>query len=290
MFFWQITPVIEVPLFIFSIYFALVMSSREKNDIDPKLKIFFIGLMFIVFAFLPTYFNISNYNIEICEGTPGKFFYSMYIAEIASILILIWVFIKRYKSIPINDIFKKEILYIGISIVSFLTLFTGTNLIAQVISIQEISLWDSLGMVFLLGVLVYLIVRFKTFNIKLFATEALVWGLIFLIGSQFFFIRNKTNYVLNGITFAGAIIFGQLLVRSVKNEIKQKEQLVALLKQRESLTHLVTHKVKGGLSVDIGIPAFLPGSQIDLQKVMDFDQYLGQVITANIIKINKYKL
>ena len=49
----------------------------------------------------------------------------------------------------------------------------------------------------------------------------------------------------------------------------------------------VTHKVKGGLSVDIGIPAFLPGSQIDLQKVMDFDQYLGQVITANIIKINK---
>jgi small subunit ribosomal protein S1 len=41
------------------------------------------------------------------------------------------------------------------------------------------------------------------------------------------------------------------------------------------------------LSVDIGIPAFLPGSQIDLQKVMDFDQYLGQSITANIIKINK---
>lgn len=50
---------------------------------------------------------------------------------------------------------------------------------------------------------------------------------------------------------------------------------------------LVTHKVKGGLSVDIGIPAFLPGSQIDLQRVTDFDQYVGQTITANIIKINK---
>ncbi len=50
---------------------------------------------------------------------------------------------------------------------------------------------------------------------------------------------------------------------------------------------MVTHKVKGGLNVDIGIPAFLPGSQIDLQRVTDFDQYVGKTITANIIKINK---
>ena len=50
---------------------------------------------------------------------------------------------------------------------------------------------------------------------------------------------------------------------------------------------IVTHKVKGGLNVDIGIPAFLPGSQIDLQRVTDFDQYVGQTITCNIIKINQ---
>lgn len=50
---------------------------------------------------------------------------------------------------------------------------------------------------------------------------------------------------------------------------------------------MVTHKVKGGLSVDIGIPAFLPGSQVDTQRVSDFDQFVGQVITANIIKVNQ---
>jgi small subunit ribosomal protein S1 len=50
---------------------------------------------------------------------------------------------------------------------------------------------------------------------------------------------------------------------------------------------VVTHKVKGGLSVDIGIPAFLPGSQVDVQRVSDFDQYVGQTITAYIIKINQ---
>lgn len=50
---------------------------------------------------------------------------------------------------------------------------------------------------------------------------------------------------------------------------------------------VVTHKVKGGLSVDIGIPAFLPGSQIDLQRVTDFDQFVGQTITAKVIKVNQ---
>lgn len=50
---------------------------------------------------------------------------------------------------------------------------------------------------------------------------------------------------------------------------------------------VVTHKVKGGLSVDIGIPAFLPGSQVDLQRVADFDQFVSQTVTAYIIKVNK---
>jgi len=60
-----------------------------------------------------------------------------------------------------------------------------------------------------------------------------------------------------------------------------------LFEENKPVEGVVTHKVKGGLSVDIGIPAFLPGSQIDLQRVTDFDQYVGQSIVCNIIKINQ---
>ncbi len=69
--------------------------------------------------------------------------------------------------------------------------------------------------------------------------------------------------------------------------LKAWDSIMKLYEENKPIEGTVTHKVKGGLSVDIGIPAFLPGSQIDLQKVMDFDQFLGQVITANIIKVNK---
>lgn len=69
--------------------------------------------------------------------------------------------------------------------------------------------------------------------------------------------------------------------------LKAWDSITKYFEENKPIEGVVTHKVKGGLSVDIGIPAFLPGSQIDLQKVMDFDQYLGQNITAYIIKINK---
>ena len=65
------------------------------------------------------------------------------------------------------------------------------------------------------------------------------------------------------------------------------DEIMKLHEENKPVEGIVTHKVKGGLSVDIGIPAFLPGSQIDLQRVTDFDKYVGQTILASIIKINK---
>lgn len=69
--------------------------------------------------------------------------------------------------------------------------------------------------------------------------------------------------------------------------LKAWDSITRLHEENKPVEGLVTHKVKGGLNVDIGIPAFLPGSQIDLQRVTDFDRYVGQTITASVIKINK---
>jgi small subunit ribosomal protein S1 len=65
------------------------------------------------------------------------------------------------------------------------------------------------------------------------------------------------------------------------------DAIMKLYEENKPVEGIVTHKVKGGLSVDIGIPAFLPGSQVDLQRVNDFDQFVNQPITAYIIKVNQ---
>ena len=55
----------------------------------------------------------------------------------------------------------------------------------------------------------------------------------------------------------------------------------------EIIEGLVIAKVKGGLSVDIGVKAFLPGSQIDLRPVRNMDVYLGKKYKFKVIKFNK---
>lgn len=55
----------------------------------------------------------------------------------------------------------------------------------------------------------------------------------------------------------------------------------------EEIEGTIIAKVKGGLSVDIGVKAFLPGSQIDLRPVRNMDIYIGKTYKFKVIKFNK---
>ncbi len=53
------------------------------------------------------------------------------------------------------------------------------------------------------------------------------------------------------------------------------------------ITGTVLGRVKGGVTVDIGIKAFLPGSQLEIRPVRNLDAYIGQPIDVRVIKLNK---
>jgi small subunit ribosomal protein S1 len=49
----------------------------------------------------------------------------------------------------------------------------------------------------------------------------------------------------------------------------------------------VLERTKGGLLVDVGVPAFMPGSQIDVRPIHDLDQFVGQDIPVKVLKLNR---
>ena len=55
----------------------------------------------------------------------------------------------------------------------------------------------------------------------------------------------------------------------------------------ETILGTITHRVKGGLSVDIGVKAFLPGSQVSLRPMKSLEQLLERQFEFRIIKFNK---
>ena len=66
------------------------------------------------------------------------------------------------------------------------------------------------------------------------------------------------------------------------------EKIVEVHKTGEVVSGLVTSKTKGGLIVDIyGMETFLPGSQIDVKPVTDYDQFVGKTMEFKVVKINE---
>lgn len=80
---------------------------------------------------------------------------------------------------------------------------------------------------------------------------------------------------------------GQIVLsRDRANRLRQWEHIVANYEEGSIISGKVIRKVKGGLMVDIGIEAFLPGSQIDNKRIQNIDDYLGQSFDFQILKIN----
>ncbi|MBS1591335.1 MAG: 30S ribosomal protein S1 [Bacteroidetes bacterium] len=66
------------------------------------------------------------------------------------------------------------------------------------------------------------------------------------------------------------------------------QRIVEVHKTGEVVTGLVTSKTKGGLIVDVfGMETFLPGSQIDVKPVTDYDQFVGKTMEFKVVKINE---
>ncbi|HKE06763.1 MAG TPA: 30S ribosomal protein S1 [Candidatus Acidoferrum sp.] len=65
------------------------------------------------------------------------------------------------------------------------------------------------------------------------------------------------------------------------------ERIDAQFKAKETITAKVVDRIKGGLVVDIGVRAFLPGSQYDLRPTQNLDGLMGQEVQVRITKLNR---
>lgn len=80
---------------------------------------------------------------------------------------------------------------------------------------------------------------------------------------------------------------GLLLSREKAIAIKVWEKIAEIQEADETISGKIESRVKGGMSVDIGVPAFLPYSQIDLRPVKDLDALIGSSMDFKILKFNK---
>ncbi len=78
-----------------------------------------------------------------------------------------------------------------------------------------------------------------------------------------------------------------ILSKEKAAKIKVWDEISRVYNEDGVITGVIVGRVKGGMSVDIGVPAFLPGSQVDLRPVRNLDALIGQTFDFKILKFNK---
>ncbi|HTU02160.1 MAG TPA: 30S ribosomal protein S1 [Candidatus Sulfotelmatobacter sp.] len=78
-----------------------------------------------------------------------------------------------------------------------------------------------------------------------------------------------------------------VLSREKAEKIKIWEELSQVYEKAGAINGTILGRTKGGLIVDIGVRAFLPGSQVDLRPVRDLDKLIGKTFPMKIIKLNQ---
>ncbi|MGL6226795.1 MAG: 30S ribosomal protein S1 [Thermoguttaceae bacterium] len=87
---------------------------------------------------------------------------------------------------------------------------------------------------------------------------------------------------------AGEEIRGMVMLSKRKAaKIEAWDNMMKSVKENEVVTGTVTRKIKGGLLVDIGVPVFLPASQVDVRRPSDIGDYIGKEIQCVVLKIDE---
>jgi len=82
---------------------------------------------------------------------------------------------------------------------------------------------------------------------------------------------------------AGIIV----LSKRKADRIRGWERVITEHKEGDVVTGRVMRKIKGGLLVDIGVPVFLPASQVNIRRPGDISEYIGKEVTCKILKIDQ---
>lgn len=193
----------------------------------------------IVFSlpFLPiVIFIFSNFNASInqngnCDISLGL----LYIYLVAIIMFFASWSVKNlffiYKKDNQDEQVKNQIKIITIGFISAIIWviivlgLTNFSLFVNYSKGDVISLFIPVGMLFLVSFTVYAITKYQLLNTKVILAQAVVVTLWVLLGSQLLFVEVSINFILTLLALAIAIVLGIILIRSVKNEVKRKEEL-----------------------------------------------------------------
>jgi signal transduction histidine kinase len=237
MFYWSCLGILASLVYISAIYFSYAFM-KKKNIPFSYVVIFFILLLPVV-VLTPTFLNLSGFSNFDCNAIEQVYFTNYYhsLGFVAFFWILILAISTSRKSK--DSAFKSQILFMTLGIEALILMFLSATfldtylVLAGITSDYMFGNYGLFGMPIFIGFVVFNMVKFKTFNVRLFGAQALVFTLVAFLASRLFL--NETG-ISRTITFVNLVVVcltGYFLIKSVRKEISARERIETLADQLE---------------------------------------------------------
>ena len=158
----------------------------------------------------------------------------LFIVNFGGFLILSFIIlIRRYIKYTGDEKSQQLFLLAGI-LLSFSLILVFSFLFVVVLNQSSFVFLGPASLFFLLGFIAYSIVKHKLFSIKIVAANVLVASILIVLFAKVFVARSVIEIVIDAIIFIFVLVFGALLIKSIRKEVEQREKLEILTHELES--------------------------------------------------------
>ena len=269
LFSWHLTALLQIGMVTLLYRFVYIFLNKEDLGFNQKALLALSALP--VIASLGTTLNISSLDLSGCEGVNGYLWSYVYILEIVLGTIAVFMCIKKYRGLPAKTKTKEQAGVLACGTALFFVFFLTPTIAGDSLLFYEFNLIGPLGMLFFLATITYMMVRFGTFNIKLLATQALVWALWAMIGAILFVAQTDATRIVTATTEAIAVVFGIMLIKTVRKEVAQREEL-------QQLTQELAQKNQKLQELDVQKSQFLSFASHDLKSPVNVIKQFASLI------------